>query len=52
MSALVTFALHTDTPPPFTKEVKDVSAVTRRAVHVHELCGISQDFRRRLGIAS
>ena len=38
-------------PPPFTKEGKDISTVSRRAVPVHELWGVSQDFRRQLGIA-
>jgi hypothetical protein len=38
-------------PPPFTQEGKDISAVSRRAVPVHELWGIGQDFRRQLGIA-
>ena len=43
-------ALHLS-PPPFTREGKDVSAVSRRAVPVHELWGVGQDFRRQLGIA-
>jgi hypothetical protein len=36
-------------PPPFTQEGKDVSAVSRRAVPVHELWQVGQEFRRQLG---
>ena len=38
-------------PPPFLREGKDVSAVSRRAVPVHELWGLAHDLRRQLGIA-
>jgi Protein of unknown function DUF2625 len=38
-------------PPPFAREGKDVSAVSRRAVPVHELWYLAQEFRRQLGIA-
>ena len=37
-------------PPPFSREGKDVSAVSRRAVPVHEVWGVAQDFRAQLGI--
>ena len=37
-------------PPPFTREGKDVSTVSRRAVPVHELWGVAQEFRRQLGV--
>jgi hypothetical protein len=38
-------------PPPFAREGKDVSAVSRRAVPVHALWYCGQEFRRQLGIA-
>lgn len=37
-------------PPPFSREGKDVSAVSRRAVPVHQVWGVAQDFRQQLGI--
>jgi hypothetical protein len=35
-------------PPPWTKEGKDLSKVSRRAVPAHEVWGLQQDFARQL----
>jgi hypothetical protein len=36
-------------PPPWTKEGKDLSKVSRRAVPAQEVWGLQQDFARQLG---
>lgn len=36
-------------PPPWTKEGKDLSLVSRRAVPAHEVWAMQQDFMRQLG---